>query len=146
MSRREDGPRRCHGNAVRFAPRRVPRRPLAALAPLLGTMAAPLFQATTLFRRWLITVLMKCEGSGNVTRMTRACQCGPAGRRALHSDIWKDTEQQPLIAFSRKELLITSVGFYVTSFFVFIFYFISSQGLVSRSGYQADVFCHVSAD
>lgn len=115
-------PRLHHGNALPVAPWHVPRSPLAALALLLSAVAAPVFQAATLFQQWLITVLMKCEGSGNVTGMTWACQCGPAGRSVSHTDIWKGTEHQPLAAFSKKELLITWAGFcwiYVTQFFTY---------------------------
>ena len=115
MSQWDDGPRCYRGFTMAthlpVAPWRVPRRPLAALALLLSTVAAPVFQATTLFRQWLIIVLMKCEGSGNVTGMTWACQCGPAGRSVSHTDIWKDMEHQPLAAFSRKGLIITWAGF-----------------------------------
>lgn len=120
--------------------------PLAALALLLSAVAAPVFQATTLFRQWLITALMKCEGSGNVTRMTWACQCGPAGRSVSHTDIWKDREHQPLAAFSRKELLITWAGFcWILCNFIFFFFTYSIislhwQRVLPEPGFQADVF------
>lgn len=119
-------PRLHHGNTFPVAPWRVPRRPLAALALLLSAVAAPVFQATTLFRQWLITVLMKCEGSENVTGMTWACQCGPAGRSVSHTDIWKDTKHQTLPAFSKKELLITWAGFcwILRNFTFYQFYYI----------------------
>lgn len=115
-------PRLHHGNAFSVAPWHVPRSPLAALALLLSAVAAPVFQAATLFQQWLITILMKCEGSGNVTGMTWACQCGPAGRRVSHTDIWTDME---LAAFSKKELLITWAAFcwiYVTQFLNLFYY------------------------
>lgn len=89
---------------------------------LLSAVAAPVFQAATLFQQWLITILMKCEGSGNVTGMTWACQCGPAGRSVSHTDIWTDME---LAAFSKKELLITWAAFcwiYVTQFLNLFYY------------------------
>lgn len=118
---------------------RTPRRPLAALALLLGTTAASVFQATTLFRKWLITVLMKCEGSGNVTGMTWACQCGPAGSSVSHTDIWKDMEHQPLAAFSRKELNITWAGFcWILCNFIFLTIFLISlhwQSVLPKPGF-----------
>lgn len=120
-----------HGNAFAYRTHGVcQRRPLATLALLLSTVAAPVFQATTLFRQWLITALMKCEGSGNVTGMTWACQCGPAGRSVSHTDIWKDMEHQPFAAFSRKGLIITWAGFcwilcnlflFLTFFFMYLY-------------------------
>lgn len=93
----DDGPPCCKGFTMATL-WHVPMRPLAALALLLSDVATPVFQATTLFQQWLITVLMKCEGSGNVTGMTRACQCGPAGSSVSHTDIWKGTKYQPLLS------------------------------------------------
>lgn len=127
MSQQDDGPRCYQGFTMATLCLSnlgvCQEGPLAALALLLSAVAAPVFQATTLFRQWLITALMKCEGSGNVTRMTWACQCGPAGRSVSHTDIWKDREHQPLAAFSRKELLITWAGFcWILCNFIFFFY------------------------
>lgn len=80
------GPRCCWAVAMTtlslpFLPWNVPRS-----APL----AAPkwCFQSATLFPPWLITILMECEGSWNVTPMTRARQHGLPGRSSWH--IWKD--------------------------------------------------------
>lgn len=57
-------------------------------------LAAPkwCFQSATLFPPWLITILMECEGSWNVTVMTPTRQRRPAGRSSWH--IWKDGEQR----------------------------------------------------
>lgn len=134
-----------HGNALPLAPWRVPRRPLAALPLLLSAVAAPVFQATTLFRQWLITVLMICECSGNVTGMTWACQCGPAGRSVSHTDIWKDTEHQPLAGENFLLPELVSVGFYVTSFLPILLY-LYTVSVLPESGFQADVFCHLYPD
>lgn len=88
-----------YGNTLPVELWYVPRSPLALL---LSAVAALVFQAASLFQQWLITVLMRCEGCRNVTRMTWACQCGPEGRSVSHTDIWKDTEHQPLAAFKER--------------------------------------------
>lgn len=78
---------------------------------------------------------MKCEGSGNVTGMTWACQCGPAGRRVSHTDIWKDTEHQPLTGENFLLPELVSVGFYVTSFLPILFY-LYTVSVLPESGFQ----------
>ena len=88
----------------------VCQRPLAALALLLSPGVPD---------RHIVSAMINYRpdemwSSGNVTRMTWACQCGPAGWTVSHTDIWKDMEHQ--MHFQGKNILLpelVSFGFYV---------------------------------
>lgn len=110
MSQRADGPRCCRGFTM--ATFRLSHPGMCQGGPWqhsLSSSAPWCSRPAALFRRWLITVLMKCDASGNVTRVTWACQRGPAGSSPSHTDIWKVTEHQ-LLSLP----VLVSGGSYVT--------------------------------
>lgn len=91
----------------------LPWRSLAGFCvPQCYCMAAWLFQATTLFQLWLITVLMKCNGSENVTGWHRLINAGWQEGSGYHTQT--SGRNHSLAAFQRHR--VSTVFFFCLEF------------------------------